>query len=103
MKELQEKKIDKIENIKQVSIEKQTVFLGSIKPKKGHTLFEVNINSKTIEKAVFDEKPPLKFTDAKLGVKSCSKKITRKDECIYISALNKKNVIKILKKHGFEF
>lgn len=104
MKELQEKKIDKIENIKQVIIEKKTVFLGTLKPKKGHRLFEFNYNLKTITEAVFDETPPLKFEDAKLGVKSSSKKITKKEGCIYISALNKKNVIKVLKRElGIDF
>jgi len=104
MKELQEKKIDKIENVKQVSIEKKTVFLGTVKPKKGHTMFEVNYKLKTIVEAIFDEVPAIKFQDAKIGVKSASKKITKKEDCIYVSALNKKNVIKILKRElGIEF
>ena len=98
MKELQEKKIDKIENIKQVSIEKQTVFLGTARPKKGHTMFEYNYKEKTIVEAKFDEVPAVKFTDAKLGIKSSSKKITKKDDCIYVSALNKKNALKVLKR-----
>lgn len=98
MKELSEKKIDKIENIKQVSIEKQTVFLGTAKPKKGHTMFEYNYKLKTIVKAEFDEVPAVKFTDAKLGIKSLSKKITKKTDCIYVSALNKKNALKVLKR-----
>lgn len=89
---------DKIEIVKQTSIEKQTVFIGYVLPKKGHTMFEYNLKEKTIVEAVFDELPPLKFQDAKLGVKSASKNITKKPDCIYVSALNKKNVIKILER-----
>lgn len=61
-------------------------------------MFEFNYKLKTIVEAIFDEVPAVKFTDAKLGVKTSSKKITKKEDCIYISALNKKNVIKILKR-----
>lgn len=98
MRELNEKKIDKIEEVKQVSIEKQTVFLGTVKPKKGHKMFEVNHKLKTIVEAVFDELPAIKFEDAKNGLKSSANKITKKEDCIYVSALNKKNVLKILKR-----
>lgn len=104
MKELEQKKIDKIEEVKQVSIEKQTVFLGTVKPKKGHTMFEVNYKLKTIVEAVFDEVPAIKFLDAKLGIKSASKKITKKEGCVYVSALNKTNVLKILRRNlGIDF
>lgn len=98
MKELNKIETDKIENVKQVSIEKQVVFLGTVKPKKGHTMFEVNYKLKTIEIALFDELPALKYEDAMQGIKSAHKKITKKPDCIYVSALNKKNAIKILKR-----
>ncbi len=89
---------DKIEIVKQTSIEKQTVFIGTARPRKGHTMFEYNRKEMTIVEAEFDELPALKFEDAKLGVKSASKTITKKPDCIYVSALNKKNALKILKR-----
>jgi len=98
MKEIQQKTPDKIENVKQVSIEKQTILIGTLKPKKGHKLFEANMKLKTNEDATFDELPAIKFSDARIGVKSASKKITINPDCVYISAINKKNVSKILKR-----
>lgn len=98
MKEINQQPQGKIENIKQVSIEKKHVFLGTLKPQKGHKMFEVNMKLKTIEEAKFDELPAIKFTDAKVGVKSAKKKITITPDCVYISALNKKNVLKVLKR-----
>ena len=98
MKELQKKENDKIVNVKQVAIEKQTILLGTARPKRGHTMFEYNFKEKTIVQAVFDELPAVKFTDAANGIKSAHKKITKKQDCIYVSALNKKNALKVLKR-----
>ena len=98
MKEINQKSADKLENIMQVSIEKKTVFLGTLKPKKNHIMFEVNMKLKTITDATYDDPPALKFTDAKSGQISAKKKITINQNCVYILALNKKNVLKILKR-----
>lgn len=57
-------------------------------------MFEVNYKLKTIVEAVFDELPAIKFEDAKNGLKSASKKLTKKEDCIYVSALNKKKCFK---------
>lgn len=89
---------DKIENVKQVDIQKQNFLIGKFKPKKNHTLFEINPKERTILKAVFDEAPAIKFEDAMKGLKSASKKITKKPDCIYVSALNQQNALKILKR-----
>ena len=103
MNELKKKESDKIENVKQVSIEKKNVFLGKALQKKGHTMFEVNHKLKTIEVAVFDEVSAIKYEDAAKGLKSSSKKITKKPDCSYVSALNKKNALKVLKREiGFD-
>lgn len=99
-KDLLEK--DKVEIVKQQQAEIQKIFDSTIKPKKGHTLFEVNLIEKTIEKAEFDELPIVKWEDALNGQISVQRKITKRSNCIYISALNKKNVIKILKKENYE-
>lgn len=98
MKELQKKEADKIENVKQVSIEKKQVFLGKVHPRNGHTMFECNYKLKTIVKAQFDELPAVNFTEAQKGNIVTKKKITKKQDCIYVSALNIKNAIKILKR-----
>jgi len=89
---------DKIEHVKQQVQEIQTVFDNRIKPKKNHTLFEFNLESKTIEIAEFDELPAISYQEALKGNIVTQKKVTKKENCIYISALNKKNVIKILKR-----
>lgn len=87
---------DKIEQVKQQVQEIQTVFDYKIIPQKNHTLFEVNLDLKTIEIAEFDEIPAIKFEEAMKGNIVAQKKVTRKENCVYISALNKKNVLKIL-------
>lgn len=88
---------DRIEEVKQEVHEKKTVFMGTVVLRKNHTLFEVNVEAKTIEKAQFDALPAIKYEDAAKGITSAKKsKITKKPNCLYISALNKKNVIKIL-------
>jgi len=89
---------DKIEQVKQQVQEIQTVFDSKIKPQKNHTLFEVNLNLKTIEVAEFDEIPAIKFEEAMKGNIIAQKKVTKKENCVYISALNKNNVLKILKR-----
>jgi hypothetical protein len=91
---IQEK--DKIEITKQQQAEIQKVFDNRILPNKNHTLFEYNLIDRSIEIAVFDSLPEIKWEDAVKGLISTNRKITRKDNCIYIPALNKANVIKIL-------
>jgi len=97
MKVEQEKK-DKLERVKQTRAEIQKVHIGTMKPKRNHSLFEVNVVLKTIELANFDKSEAIKFEDAKFGKISVNKKLTIKENCRYIPALNKKNVIKILKR-----
>jgi hypothetical protein len=87
---------DKIEQVKQQVQEIQTVFDYKIIPQKNHTLFEINLILKTIEIAEFDELPAVKFEEAMNGNIITQNKITKKENCLYISSLNKKNVIKIL-------
>lgn len=104
---------DKVEIVKQQQAEIQKVFDSRIIPKENHTLFEFNILTNTIEIAEF--KPPnttihwiealeqyhnknlrkIDVFNSKIITKS---EVIKKDNCIYISALNKVNVIKILKR-----
>lgn len=89
MKETETKKQDKIEIVKQSKKDIQRILVGSVKPQKNHTIFEVNLVENTIVKATFDR-------DFIFGQKN--KSVSKKENCIYISALNKKNVLKILKR-----
>jgi hypothetical protein len=98
MKELQKQDKDKIENVKQQVQEIKTIFDYRIKPQKNHVLFEINLIENTIEKAEFDELPNVKWEDALKGIISLQKKITKRPNCVYVSALNVENVRKILKR-----
>ena len=106
-------KADIIVNETKAEIKKEEKFIGSIRPHKGHTIYEVNIKERTIEKAVFDEIKAYKaFKDSKgLGLQTSkdgskkvvldglanqSRKLKKKKDCIYVSALNRKNLIKKL-------
>jgi hypothetical protein len=89
---------DKIEITKQQQAEIQKVFDSRITPYENHSLFEIDLNTNEIKLAIFDEQPSIKWEDALKGNISVLKKVTKKENCIYISALNKKNAIKILKR-----
>jgi len=88
---------DKLEFVKQTKAEIKKVLIGKMHPNRGHSLFEVDLELKTIQLAKFDRPDVLKFEDAQKGVTE-NKKVTIKENCKYITALNKKNVIKILKR-----
>jgi hypothetical protein len=103
MKVDNEKK-DKLEFAKQTQAETQKVHIGTLMPKRGHSLFEVNFKLRTINLADFNKTEVVKFEDAMKGTISVNKKVDVKEDCIYISALNKRNVIKILhRNHGITF
>ena len=104
---------DKVEITKQQQAEIQKVFDSRIIPHQNHTLFEFDLKKKTIEKAEF--KPPNTtihwFEALEKYHKKVIKKVNifnantvtkaeviKKENCIYISALNKENVIKILER-----
>lgn len=71
--------------------ESRQEFVGSIRPRKGHTLFEVNLKEKTIEPAKFEVQDAMYNPTGVLGSVN---KVIIKPGCVYISALNKKNVLK---------
>ncbi len=65
---------------------KQQKFLGKIKPEKGHTVFEFNLLTGEIKKAMVEEK-----IIAGQGIK---KKLIIQNGFYYVSALNMKNAKK---------
>lgn len=89
---------DKTEISKQQIKEFQRILTGKAKPQNNHTLFEVDLIEKEIRLAEFDEIPPLEWSKAVKGDVSLTKSVTVKPNCVYILALNKANVLKILNK-----
>ena len=91
---------DKVEITKQQQAEIQTVFDSKITPYENHILFEFDLKKRTIELAVFEpEIKDIHWNDAVNGnFKKKNKKVIKKENCIYISSLNKENCIKILKR-----
>jgi len=110
---------DQVAEVKQVQQELKKEYVRSITPKRGHTLFEINLKDRTIVPAEFEEQD-VEFNEVvktskglavqtyKDGRKKIildkptthSKKLIRKENCIYISALNRKNVLKKLEQRG---
>jgi phytoene/squalene synthetase len=97
MKETELNQSDKMEITKQAKKDIQRILDGRIQPHKNHTIFEVNLTKKTIEKAKFDRNLTITFSDA-MQQKKENKSISKKQDCIYIPALNRKNVLKILER-----
>lgn len=81
---------DKVVIEEQSELKKQLKFLGSMKLKPGHTLFQVNKKTLEISRAEFQKNDAVY---GKNGVKT-SKKLVVNDDCIYIPALNERNVKK---------
>ena len=77
--------------------EKKLKLLTTIKPHRGHTLFKVNTETREISEAEFEE------TDVEyhsvINKQNVSKrKVIVEEGHIYVSALNKKNVLKKISK-----
>lgn len=114
--ELEKVSEDKIEIVKQAEVKETIVLKGQIRPQKNHTLFECSLAEKTVCKAKYESSDKeITFAEAQkkqekliLGRPKFSTKgkvIIQKNH-LYISALNFKNVVKILQKEynlfGFE-
>lgn len=76
--------------------DKTQKLIHSIRPHKGHTLFEINPITGKCKEAVYEK------TDVEFGKNGMvHKKVIRNNGCVYISALNKKNaLIKFFKMVG---
>jgi ribosome-associated translation inhibitor RaiA len=97
MNEIKTKTQIKTEITKQAKKDIQKRLDGNIQPKKNHIVFEVNLQLETIEKAKFDKNVTITYSNALIQKKE-NKSITKNKDCIYISAMNKKNLIKKLKR-----
>jgi len=113
MNELKPKDNDKIEIVKQQQKKQTLVLQKKVVLQNGHSIFEFNINTRQIVLA--DYEPPRETIHYQEALDMYHKKITskidifnaqtktvskviQKENCIYIPALNKKNVIKILER-----
>jgi hypothetical protein len=65
-------------------------FLGSISPKKGHRLFQLNTETGEVTEAHVEGK----LIEMPDGRKEIRKQVFIREKFLYISALNKKNAIK---------
>lgn len=97
MKETENLKSDKIEIVKEVEVKKGIQLIGSFKPKKGHTLFEVNMVTGEVKKAEYEVDTAIHFNKAKAikqaGTRS---KVIVKENCTYHAALNVQNLFRKL-------
>ncbi len=104
---IDKKQKDKIENVKQSLFKKNSKVIGRTIPHRGHKIFEYNRDTNEIILATIEDVPKsisfgLKTNNINYFAKNkpaeAKGKVKIKENCIYIPALNKKNVIKILKR-----
>jgi hypothetical protein len=76
--------------------ERQKKYLFSTKLKKGHKIFEFNTETKKINEAEIER---IAYIDKK-GEQRKRGNINKKENCLYIGALNQKNMERKLKKVG---
>lgn len=93
---------DKIEIVGQAEKKYQVNKLATINPHKGHILYEFNLIKKEITVAEFD-KQDVEMLKLKKEWTGVTKKVIVKPDCIYISALNKKNAIKKFMQQSNEY
>ena len=94
MKEIKQEEQDKVKDVRQKEeVEQKEKHLGYLKPQRGHTVFEYNKSTGRLIKATFDE---VEFDITK---EKQQKRITVKEDCVYVSALNIKNAVRKLAKH----
>jgi len=76
--------------------------IATIKPHRGHTLYEVNMSTGEIVEATF-EKTDIAYEAAINKYNVARRKVITKEGHYYVSALNKKNVVKKLNKQAKEY
>ena len=74
----------------QAKINKEQKYIGSMKHQAGHTLFEINHNTKQIREAVIERKVFIGLD----GKPIFQRKVQINKDCYYIEALNAKNALK---------
>ena len=87
---------DSLEVTEVAPITKEKRFEQRYLPKKGHTCFEFDTETKELRKAKFDVQAIEYPTEGLPAIKR--REITFKPNCIYVFALNEKNAVKKLLK-----
>lgn len=80
--------------IAEVKKESKEIYQGSFKLKKGHSVWKYNVETFILDKVEFDSK------DIEFQTGKKSNKIVTEKNCLYFSALNRKNAIKKIKNAG---
>ena len=98
MRELSKMKRDseriQIESIVKKKKDVEYKLEGSIKPFRGHQIWEINLETMEINPSSFIKRKNINWFDALRFIKSgYSKDIQIKKNCVYISALNKKTAL----------
>ena len=86
---------DETKEVRKKEVEKKQNIVGNILPKRGHTLFSFNLKTGDIKKAEF---VPLDYKW--ISATQYNRKVEVEENCIYRSVLNKKNLIKVLKREN---
>jgi len=84
---------DKLEVSAEIPNKREEKFIGTLKPQKGHTCFELNLITKDITIAELEE-VDADFIEASKGNFVKKSKLIVKPNCIYETALNKDNAYK---------
>jgi hypothetical protein len=63
---------------------------------KGHTLFEINLETGIVQPAIFDEDVDVQLSriGTAANLQTIKKKVRQQKDCVYLGALNKKNAIR---------
>ncbi len=85
---------DKKEILKQTQVEKKRTLIRTIRPEKGHILFEFDLIKKEVRRAEFVVEKEISFESAMRGETTQKKEVNGVEGCIYISAMNEKNAWK---------
>jgi hypothetical protein len=83
---------DEIKEVRKKEVDKKLNKIGTVTPHRNHILFSINNKTYEIKRAVFAQQ------DAQFTTGPQNKKVIVEKDCVYLSALNKKNLIKKLRK-----
>jgi hypothetical protein len=84
---------DKLEVSAEMPNKREEKYIATLYPKNGHSCFEINLVTKEIKLACFED-VAADFVNAAKGNFIKKSKILIKPNCIYETALNKENVAK---------
>lgn len=90
------RKRDNVEVTQKKKQQEKDNFSHRILPHKGHSLYEINLKKGTVELDKYEGALEIDFNGGK--ERNVNSKVIMSPDCVYISALNKKNAVKHFKK-----